>query len=44
MLQNFIRDMQTADVVAAKSSKPRFRLNTIGRNARGSMGAMGFGN
>jgi len=44
MLQNFIRDMQAADVVAAKSGKPRFRLNAIARSARGSMGAMGFGN
>lgn len=42
MLQNFIRDIQTAEAAAAKSSKPHFRLNAIARNV-GGMGAMGFG-
>lgn len=42
MLQNFIRDIQSAELAASRSSKPHFRLNAVAANIGNSIGAAGF--
>lgn len=42
MLQNFIRDIQSAALTVSKSSKPHFRLNAVAANTGSSLGAVGF--